>query len=247
MTDLAHELERRIEAPQHKTVEDLIARMRPELEKVLPREIGFERFARIVLTEIRRTPKLYDCDPHSLLGAMMLAAQLGLEPGPLGHVYLIPFRQEVSFVIGYRGMIDLAYRSGLLKKIETGTVRDGDEFKYRLGTRAFLDHVPLGPPAEREATHYYAVAALKTGGNPFVVLAPEEVEKHRKRSRNATGDYSPWTTDYDAMARKTCIRVLAKVLPQSPQFAHGLEADDATIAGLDAVDPLEADAATGAV
>src|SRR2546427_642740 len=82
---------------------DLLERQKPELEKALPEAIGVERFTRTVLTELRRTPKLLDCSPESLLGAMMLAAQLGLEPGPLGLVYLVPFKGQVEFIIGYRG------------------------------------------------------------------------------------------------------------------------------------------------
>ncbi len=222
-------LERSAQPKEAKTILDLIERQKPALEAVVGKTIGTERFVRTVLTELRRTPKLYDCEPASVLGAMMLAAQLDLEPGPLGHVYLVPFKSECTFVLGYKGMIALAYRSGQVKRVSAGTVREGDAFDFRLGTRAFLDHTPSGPPGERDVTHYYALAELTTGGKPFNVLYPEDVEKTRKRSPNGSSPYSPWTTDYDAMARKTAVRRLAPMIPQAPALAQALEADETPV------------------
>jgi len=222
-------LERSAQPKEAKTILDLIDRQKPELEKLIGATIGVERFARTVLTELRRTPKLYDCAPESLLGAMMLAAQLGLEPGPLGHVYLVPFKREVVFVVGYKGMVDLAYRSGLVKDVATGLVFEGDAFEWREGTRPFLDHTPSGPPAERDWTHAYAVARLKTGGTVFRVIFPEDAEKAKAKSANGHAPLSPWQTDHFAMIRKTAIRRLAPMLPQSPVFARALATDDAII------------------
>jgi len=228
-------LERSAQPKEAKTILDLIDRQKPELEKLIGATIGVERFARTVLTELRRTPKLYDCAPESLLGAMMLAAQLGLEPGPLGHVYLVPFKREVVFIVGYKGMVDLAYRSGLVKDVATGLVFEGDAFEWREGTRPFLDHTPSGPPAERDWTHAYAVARLKTGGTVFRVIFPEDAEKAQARSANGSSPASPWQTDRPAMIRKTALRRLAPMLPQSPAFAQALAVDDVT------VDDIQAD------
>ena len=213
MTDaLSTALERSTQPKEARTILDLIERQKPELEKVLPATITAERFARIALTELRRTPKLVECAPESLLGALMLCAQLGLEPGPLGHAYFVPFKR--------------AYDSGQVKDINTGVVHEGDAFEWREGTRPFLDHTPSGPPAERAFTHAYAVARLKTGGTVFRVIFPEDVERARKASANATNPASPWQTDYFAMVRKTAVRRLAPMLPQSPTFAQAMTADD---------------------
>lgn len=222
-------LEKSAQPKEAQTILQLIERQKPEIEKLVGATIGAERFARTVLTELRRTPKLYDCTPESVLGAMMLAAQLELEPGPLGHVYLVPFKRDCTFVLGYKGMVALAYRSGMVKRLATGTVREGDRFEYEYGTTAKLRHTPTGPPGERSPEAFYAVAETTTGGKPFVVLYPEEIEATRKRSPNGKSPYSPWTTDYDAMARKTAVRRLAPMLPQSPVFARALEADSETI------------------
>jgi recombination protein RecT len=229
MTDsLTTALEARTQDVPQRTITDLLARMAPEIEKALPAHLTGERFGRIVLTELRRTPKLYDCSPESLLGAVMVSAQLGLEPGPLGHVYLIPFKRTVQLVIGYRGYIDLAYRSGVLRSMQAVTVREGDDFAYRNGTRSFLDHTPAGAPGERAPVAWYAVATLKTGGAPFSVIYPEDVVKARGMSAAGNAPDGPWALHYDAMARKTAVRRLAPMLPMTPAFAWALEADQTT-------------------
>lgn len=230
MTDtLTTALERSAQPKEAKTLYDLLERQRPEIEKLLGSVAASERFTRTVMTEVRRTPKLYECDPVSVLAAVMLASQLGLEPGPLGHVYLVPFKSECQFILGYRGMVDLAYRSGFVKDVGTGIVHEGDAFAWREGTRPFLDHTPAGPPAEREWTHAYAVARLKSGGTVFRVIFPEDVERAKARSANATSPHSPWATDLHAMIRKTAVRRLSPMLPQSPAFAEALAADEAPV------------------
>ncbi len=222
-------LERSAQPKEAKTILDLLDRQKPELEKLLGSVAASERFARVAMTELRRTPKLYECDPLSFLGAVMFSAQLGLEPGPLGHVYLVPFKRECTFILGYKGMVDLAYRSGLVKDVATGIVHERDAFEWREGTRPFLDHTPSGPPDERDWTHAYAVARLKTGGTVFRVIFPEDVEKAKARSQNADSPYSPWVTDQPAMIRKTAVRRLSPMLPQSPAFAQAMAADEAPV------------------
>lgn len=223
---LADALERTLADAPAATLYQYLARSRPELERTLRGVADVDRFLQSVINETRRTPALFDCTPESVVGAMLLAAQLELEPGPLGHVFLVPFENVATFVLGYRGIVELAYRSGIVRSIAASTVRDGDAFEWRYGTRPFLDHVPAGPPAEREPTAYYALASVKGGGAPFVVLFPDEIEATRARSPAGRAPESPWQTDYDAMARKTAIRRLGKVLPQTPALAVALERDE---------------------
>jgi recombination protein RecT len=222
----------RVAAPKEtRTIQDLIARMEPELEKALPAAIGgAERFGRIVLTEVRRTPALYECEPESLLAAMMLAAQLGLEPGPLGHVYFVPFKRQVTFVIGYTGIIDLAYRSGLVKDVQAEIVYEADSFSFRKGTTPKLEHSPTLDPDKRGAmVAAYAVARLTTGGAPFVVLSPQDVEARRKRSPAGRDGKGPWATDREAMVRKSAVRALRPFLPVTPLLGRALAADELAV------------------
>lgn len=198
-----------------------------QLVRALPGSMSPERFTRIVATELRKNPRLQGCTRTSLLGAVLTAAQLGLEPGALQQVYLIPRRikgrDEVQFQLGYRGMIELALRGGRTIAVAAEVVHEADEFEYRLGTDPYLDHVPA--LTERgNAIAAYAVAHLKEGGRPFVVLNIDQIQKRRGRSQS--GDSGPWATDWDAMARKSAVRALAPYLPQTPEFATALTADE---------------------
>jgi recombination protein RecT len=197
------------------------------------------------MTTFRLNPAIYECDPYSVVGGMRQAAQLGLSFGPLGHVYLVPFKQKkggswATFILGYRGMVELAYRSGQVKRVEANVVREGDTFEFRMGSRAFLDFAPSGPPNDRDWTAVYALASLKSGGTPFTVLYPEDVERRRKRSRAADSQYSPWQTDTEQMWEKSAVRDLQRFLPQTPTLALALEADEQPAEALDE-SPNEAD------
>jgi recombination protein RecT len=235
-------LEQRVAPGETRTVVQLLDVMRPEVERLLGSRQLAERFVRTVLTEARRTPKLLECSPPSLLGAMMLAAQLGLEPGPLGHVYLVPYKGEVEFIIGYRGMIDLAYRSGQLRDLSARIVYDGDDFDFRERTRPYLDHRPAGPPGERDMTHAYAVGRTRSGGAPFVVTYPEDWERAKQRSAAGSRGSGPWVTDFPAMVRKTAVRRLQPFLPQSATDAWALDADEQVAEPLDVNAVIDAEA-----
>ena len=231
------ELAKLAATPKQRTIHELIERQRPAIERALPTSVGVERFTRIVLTELRRNPKLYECEPDSLLAAMMLSAQLGLEPGPLGHAYLVPFARQVTFIVGYTGLIELAFRSGRLKDVQAEIVYEHDHFTYRKGTSPKLEHTPTLNPADRgQAVAVYAVARLTTGGAPFVVLSPEEIAARRARSPAAKARSGPWVTDTDAMWRKSAVRALRPWLPQSPDFMRALDVDELAAVRLEDAD-----------
>jgi len=212
------------------TVADLIEQLRPQIERALPNTMSADRFARIVLTTLRTSPNLAKCDPHSLMAACMLSAQLGLEPGPLGHAYFVPYGREVTFIIGYRGMLDLARRSGEIKSIEAREVCANDKFDYAFGLEPKLTHVPA--TGERgEPTHYYGIAKFAEGSYYFEVLSKADVDSYRKRSR--ASEKGPWQTDYSAMARKTVIRRMAPYLPLSPEAARAVASDEGVVTRLD--------------
>jgi recombination protein RecT len=228
-TQLRGELEKASAPKGTQNVLALIDRNAPELDKLLGPSLSVEQFKTAALTYLRLNPKLYECEPMSVVGGLRLGAQLGLALGPLGHFYLVPFKGEATFILGYKGMIELAYRSGNVKRIEANVVREGDAFDFRLGSRAFLDFTPSGPPGEREWRAVYALAETKQGGKPFTVLYPEQVERRKARSAAAQSSYSPWQTDTEAMWRKTAVRALQAFLPQTEQLAQAVEQDDAPV------------------
>lgn len=208
-----------------------------QIARALPRHMTAERLTRIATTEIRKTPLLAKCDPVTLLGAVMQCAQLGLEPGgSLGHAYLLPFQNrklgtiDVQFIVGYRGMIDLARRSGQIVSLEARTVHKSDHFRVALGLESSLEHVPDWDAADRgPMTFVYAVAKLKGGGVQFEVMSRAEVERVRAQSKS--GGNGPWVTHFEEMAKKTVIRRLFKYLPVSIELATAVALDEAAEAG----------------
>ena len=210
----------------------LLQKLAPEIKRAVPRHVNPERLTRIALTTLRMNPALMMCTPASFLGCVMSAAQLGLEiGGPYAHAYLIPYKNECTLVISYRGMIELARRSGLVSAIYAYDVREGDDFDYELGLHPSLKHTPSTDP-ERESkklTHVYAVAKLKEGEPVFVVLTWAQVQTYRNRSRAKNS--GPWVTDTAAMALKTAVRRLFTWIPQSSEMAQAHALDEATETG----------------
>lgn len=219
-----------------------------QIKAALPRHMTAERMARIATTEMRKVPKLGQCDPMSFLGAVIQCAQLGLEPGnALGHAYILPFdkrekvggqwktvRTEAQVIIGYRGMIDLARRSGQIVSIDARAVYEGDKFECMLGLDPKIDHQPDWQNTNRadpsKLRFVYAVAKLKDGGVQFDVMSRAEVEGIRARSKAA--DSGPWVTDFAAMAVKTVVRRLFKFLPVSIEMQTAVGLDEMAEAGL---------------
>lgn len=211
------------------TVREWLALQGPELAKVLPRGMEPERFARIVLTACARQPKLTQCSRQSFVLAVMEAAALGLEPdSALGLAYLVPYKDQATLIVGYKGLIQLAYRHPRVLSISAEVVREKDQYVVRKGLRPALDHTEAPPPAG-EVIAAYAVAHIQGGGRPFVWMWREEIEAHRARSQSwrQNPEQSPWTTDETAMFKKTASKQLGKFIPASPLLLRALAVDDA--------------------
>lgn len=209
-----------------------------QMALALPKSLTADRLARIVMTECRKTPALLKCNQESFLGAILQCAQLGLEPGSaLGHCYLLPFGngkardglQNAQLIIGYRGMIDLARRSGQIVSIAAYVVREEDEFDYQLGLQPNIVHKPAHKANPGAVTFVYAVANLKGGGVQFEVMSRAEIKAVRSQSKAGTS--GPWCTHWDEMAKKTVIRRLFKYLPVSIEIARAIEVDERTDRG----------------
>lgn len=215
-----------------------------QIKAALPRHMTADRMARVALTEMRKTPKLGKCDPRTFIGAVIQLSQLGLEPGgALGHAYLIPFENkregtvDVQIIIGYRGMIDLARRSGQIASLQAVVARENDEFSVSLGLNPTLHHVPSFD-SDRPMQYVYAVAVFKDGARQFEVMSRAEVEKVRdgsqgyKRALQYDKKDNPWITHFDEMAKKTVIRRLFKYLPVSIEMQRAVGLDERGDAGL---------------
>jgi len=225
------------------TIRDMLEKSRDRIGDVLPRHMTPERLIRVALAATSRTPQLLQCSPKSLVLAVMHAAQLGLEAGsPLGSAYLVPYRNknggyDCQLIVGYRGLIDLARRSGDIMKIEARIVHKKDSFKCLFGTENELTHEPYLKGDAGEVTAVYAVAKLRDGDTQVEVMTREQIDGIRNRSR--AGRSGPWVTDYEEMARKTVVRRLAKYLPLSPEMNNALDLDARAEMGDSGVDIID--------
>ena len=239
MANIIQKQQGAIQNTERKTMQQYIKAMEGEIKKALPSVITPERFTRMVLSAISMNPKLAECTPSSFLGAMMTAAQLGVEPNtPLGQAYLIPYNNsrkgcmEAQFQIGYKGLIDLAYRSGEVSIIQAHTVCENDEFEYELGLDPKLRHIPAASN-RGQPTHYYAVFRTKDGGCGFSVMSREEVEQHARKYSKSYSD-SPWASSFDEMAKKTVLKKALKYAPLKSDFVRGVSQDETIKSTIDA-------------
>ena len=211
---------------KQKTIFDVIQAGAKQFATALPKHINSERFVRIAITTIRQTPKLAQCNQESLLGALMVSAQLGLEPGVLGQCYLIPYGRECQFQIGYKGMIELLRRSGQLKDIYAYSVYENDEFEMTYGLNRDLKHKP-NLQDRGNFIGCYCVAVLKDEARAFEYMTKVEIEAHGKKFSKTYGN-GPWKTDFEAMAHKTVVKKMLKWLPLSVEFLEMANKDEKT-------------------
>lgn len=231
---------------QTKSLQELINASINELGKALPSHLNAERLGRIALTTIRLNPKLTECTPESFLGALFQSAQLGLEPNIEGQAYILPFlnskkidnvwvkKMEAQFIIGYKGYIDLYYRSSNAGSLDMQEVYENDFFEFQYGTEGYIKHRPTLKD-RGEVIGYYAIAKLKTGETLFKVMSKDECVEHgRTHSKsfdkdNKTFDKnSPWAKDLNAMCKKTVLIQLMKLLPKSIELQKAFAMDNTT-------------------
>lgn len=208
------------------TIKDYIKSYQKEIAKALPAVITPERFSRIATTAVTQNPALAQCSPQSFIGAMLTAAQLGLEPNtPLGQAYLIPYGTNCQFQLGYRGLIELAHRSGDIKSIEAHVVYANDEFDFEFGLEPKLKHKPAKKD-RGDAAWVYAVYHTKDGGYGFEVMSVDDINRHRAKYSKAKS--SPWDSAWDEMAKKTVIKRVLKYAPLKTEFARAMATDETT-------------------
>jgi len=209
----------------------LLMSMQGQIAKALPSVLTPERYTRMVMTALSTNPQLQQCTPESFLGAVMQAAQLGVEPNtPLGQAYLIPFRNkgrlEVQFQLGYKAYLDLAYRSGEVTIIDAQAVHKNDEFEYEYGLDPKLKFKPALTD-RGEVIAYYAMFKTKMGGFNFIVMSKEDIVNHAKQYSQSFGSsFSPWKSNFDSMAKKTVLKQVLKYAPLKSEFAKNLAADE---------------------
>jgi len=198
--------------------------MREQFARALPKHLSPERFCRIAITALTRTPKLAECTQESLMKCLLDLSAFGLEPdGRRAH--LIPYKDQCTLVIDWKGLAELAMRSGIIAKLHADIVCENDVFAYNLGEIKCHEIDFRKPRGDMYAA--YALAQTKTGEVFVAVLSKDEIDAVRKRSRS--GSSGPWVTDYAEMAKKTAFRRLSKWLPLSAEFRDAQDIDDEEI------------------
>lgn len=229
-----------------------ISRMEDAFALAMPKGAEAKQLVRDALTCVSRTPKLEECEPATVIGALMTCAQLGLRPGVLGHAWLLPFwdkrsrTSKAQLVIGYQGYADLTHRTGLVQSLIARPVHANDRFEVDYGLADSLVHKPELFGDRGEIIAYYAIVKYTTGGHAFMVMSRADVERHRDRfamardkERNIIG---PWKDHFDAMALKTVFLQLLKWAPKSTEQSRAIAADgtvrdDIDLSALDKMTP----------
>lgn len=235
------QIQKRTEPPtQEQQLVGMVTRMSKEIARALPKHVTPDRMARIVITALRNTRNLAACDSASFLGCVMSASQLGLEVNtPLGQAYLIPRKVKdkpgkfsCTLMIGYQGMLDMIWRSGMVKSIDVDVVRSGDHFEYERGTNSRISHRYSEDDnrEDQKITHAWASATLAAGGTMSIVLTRSQLEARASRAQDG-GKSGPWLTDTAAMCKKTAVRELFKWVPKSSEVARAIAIDEATDSG----------------
>ena len=213
-------------ANPRKDMRDLIKSCWPRMAAVLPKHMDPDRMMQLAISTMNKNPKLLDCTPESVLGCLMTASSLGLEPNDvngLGQAYIIPYKRTATFISGYRGLYKLALNSGEIQSITVEAVYEGDEFEYRMGDDARITHVP-----DINAEHsydklicVYCITRLNNGGIQRNVMPKSEIEKRRNVSK--AKDSGPWKDWTEEMAKKTVIRAAAKTWPLSAEKSRQVD------------------------
>lgn len=222
------------------TLYEQIEGLGAEIARALPGSIDAERFVRNTLTVLRQTPKLAECSWPSIAGALMTAAQVGLEPGPLGHCWLIPRwnrntgQNEATFQLGWTGILELARRSGRIGTVDGGVVYPGELVEERYGSTSVLDIQVRRPrPTDKGPVAYWVAVEMLDGSRPmFKVMDAAEIVAHADRHapKDRNGNLAgAWGSDFDAMAVISVFRSMRNWLPLSPELSTALADDPAPV------------------
>lgn len=169
--------------------------------------------ASAMLTIYNENKALQECDPRSMMGAAMLAATSGLAVMPtLGQAFFVPYKGKVQFQVGYRGLIQLAHRTGKYAALHAGKVYEGELQGFNPLTG---EPIPGEKGPNAQVIGYVAYMRLVNGFEKTLYMSLDELDAHAEKYSVSYGydkrngkQSSPWTTNFDAMACKTVLKRL---------------------------------------
>lgn len=185
-----------------------------------------DQFIASLLSIVNNNKLLSNADNNSILTAAMKAATLNLPIEPsLGFAYIVPYKRQAQFQLGYKGLIQLAIRSGQIKNINSGVIYKA-QFKSYDPLFETLE-VDFTQP-EDEVAGYFATLELLNGFKKLIYWTKERAYSHGKRFSRSFGN-SPWQTDFDAMAQKTLLKqIISKYAPLSTELQEAITDDNET-------------------
>ena len=197
----------------------------------LPKHLTPERMMRLALTCFSTNPLLRNCTPQSILSSVVVASQLGLEPGIAGQGYLIPYKETCTFVPGWQGLVGLLNNSGRATAW-TGAVFEGDMFEFQLGSEPRCVHVPgenFGDPDK--LTWVYACGKVNGSEQPVIEAWPvTRVWRHRDKF-NKVGKRHYSFENPEMYARKVVLLQVLKYMPRSIELNNAIAASEAAELG----------------
>lgn len=226
------------------------------LVSLLGSELEVRRYQRLALQAIAKTPALQECTPDSLVLAIVEAAGMGLRHFGAGGAWLVPYRVNVGskdnprweshaqMIPDYRAIVAIITRKGSeVRALEARVVKEGDAFDFGEGDYGtWVEHKPSldADRSQRVTTHIYTRAHLRAGGPPlYHVIDRGRAEAIRLRAKKK-GAFSPWDSDWDEMAKKSCAKAHAKWLPVPADVLDLFAREDALSAGEPEPAPLAA-------
>jgi recombination protein RecT len=209
-------------------------KLKPQLALALPKHMNADRMSRLALTAFSTNPDLQKCTPESIAGCIMLAAQLGLEPGVNGHAYLIPYGGKCTFVPGWKGLVDLVSRSGRAT-VWTGAVFEGDKFDYQLGDAPYCKHTPSDDDTSgQDFTHVYAIGRVAGSQMPVIeVWSRAKVKKHLAQYNKVGNRHyaNANENNFQMYGRKVALLQVLKYMPSSIELAVATDIANSTVSG----------------
>lgn len=211
-------------------MKQLMIKMKNDIKEALPSHFCIENFQKSAINTYNLDKSLQECEATTFISAMIECAKLGLEPNNiLGQAYLVPVCvdgvNKVEFQIGYKGLIELAYRSGKIKSLYANEVFEKDEFHIDYGLDQKLIHKPFLGGDRGEVIGYYAVYQMDNRGASFVFMTRDEILGHSKKYSRSFG-CDLWESEFDAMAKKTVIKKLLKYAPLSIELQKSVSIDE---------------------
>jgi recombination protein RecT len=220
----------------------MVSKMEAQFQLAMPKGMEAKQLVRDFMTVLQHTPKLAECDPKTILGALMTCSQLGLRPGVLGQAWVLPMGGKGVLIIGYKGYAALAQRTAAISDITARIVRQADEFDYEWGLNERLFHKPYMDGPRGAEVAYYSVVRTNTGGKYWELMSKPEVEEHRDRfamgrkfgTIGKSGPYlkgvviGPWVDDFNAMAKKTLVIKALNLAPASTELQMAFDVDGST-------------------